>query len=106
MADLLASPGLERHRGDLLEITLEDQDYVFDATHRLRQRFPGLLSVLRPELAAGGEGSFSARVAGAGGDDLALFRAFVEAVAGAPPEEAQVACFSSAVDAVAARERG
>jgi len=105
MADLLSRPDLERHRGDLLEVTLEDEDYVFDAMHRLRQRFPHVLSVVRPELTAGGEGTFSARVAGAGGDDLMLFRAFVEAVAGAPPDEAQVACFSSALDAVARKER-
>ena len=85
MADLLTRPDLERHRGDLLEITLEDEDYVFDALHRLRQRFPHVLSVVRPELDRRRRGTFSARVAGAGGDDLMLFRAFVEAVAGAPP---------------------
>ena len=105
MSDLLGRPDLERHRGDLLEVTLEDEAYVFDAMHRLRQRFPHVLSVVRPELTAGGAGTFSARVAGAGGDDLMLFRAFVEAVAGAPPDEAQVACFSSALDAVATKER-
>jgi len=105
IGDLLGRPDLERHRGDLLEVTLEDEGYVFDALHRLRQRFPHVLSVVRAELAGGGEGTFAARVGGAGGDDLALFRAFFETVAGGEPGEAQVACFARALDAVAGRER-
>ncbi len=105
LADLLARPGLDRHRGDLVEATLEDQGYVFDARHRLQVRFPHVLNVRRTELLAGGEGTYVSRVGAAGGDDLALFRVFFETVAGAPPGEAQAACFAAAVEAVAARER-
>ncbi|MBK9516346.1 MAG: exonuclease SbcCD subunit D [Anaeromyxobacter sp.] len=103
--ELLRRPDLEPRRGDLLEVTLDDPGYVFDALHRLRARFPNVLSVIRSELSAGGEGSFAERVGGAGHDDLALFRSFVETVAGGPPDAAQEACFAAALDAVTGRER-
>ncbi len=103
--DLLRRPDLEPRRGDLLEVTLDDPGYVFDALYRLRARFPHVLSVIPAQLSAGGEGSFAERVGGAGNDDLALFRAFVETVAGAPPDAAQEACFAAALDQVAGKER-
>jgi exonuclease SbcD len=105
LAGLLERPDLVRHQGDLVEATLEDHGYVFDARHRLQARFPHLLNVLRLELQGGGEGTFASRVAGAGTDDLALFRAFLETVVDAPPSEAEAACFASAVEAVDAKER-
>jgi hypothetical protein len=46
-----------------------------------------------------------ARVAGAAGDDQALFRAFLETVIGTPPTGPQAACFADAVEAVARKER-
>lgn len=104
--ELLGRADLARHRGDLLEVTLDDPGYVFDALHRLRERFPHVLSVVRAPLLGGGEGTFAARVGGAGQDDLALFRAFWETVAGGAPGDAQEACFARALDAVAGRERG
>jgi exonuclease SbcD len=103
--DLLARPDLARHRGDLVEVTLEDTDYVFEARARLQARFPHVMNVRRKAVAPAGEAEFMAQVAGAAGDDQALFRAFLKHVNGSPPSDAEAACFVEAVDAVAARER-
>jgi exonuclease SbcD len=105
IADLLVRPDLARHQGDLLEVTLEDEGYVVDARSKLQARFPHVLNVRRTALAPGGEGSFMTRVAGAAGDDQALFRAFLETVISTPPTGSQAACFADAVDAVARKER-
>ena len=105
LAALLEDPALARHQGALVEATLDDPGYVFDARHRLQERFAHVLSVLRPALLPGGEGTFAARVAGAGGDDLALFDAFMATVSGGPPGPGEAACFAAALDAVAGRER-
>ena len=105
IADLLARPELDVHRGCLLEVTLEDEGYVVDARSKLQARFPHVLNVRRTTLTPGGEGTFMSRVAGAAGDDQALFRAFLETVAGIAPGEAEAACFADAVDAVARKER-
>ncbi len=105
IADLLSRPDLARHQADLVEATLEDTDYVFDARARLQARFPHVMNVRRTAAAPGGEAEFMARVAGAAGDDQALFRAFLSHVNGSPPTDAEAACFAAAVDAVAARER-
>jgi DNA repair protein SbcD/Mre11 len=105
MADLLARPDLARHAGDLVEATLEDEGYVVDARLKLQERFPHVLNVRRMEFTPGGGGSFASRVAGAAGDDQALFRAFLEDVIGAPPSEPQAACFADAVETVARKER-
>jgi exonuclease SbcD len=105
LPDLLARPDLAVHQGDLLEVTLEDEGYVVDARSRLQVRFPHVLNVRRTALTPGGEGTFMTRVAGAAGDDQALFRAFLETVAGVPPTGPQSACFADAVEAVARKER-
>ena len=106
MADLLSNPDHERHRGALVEATLEDVGYILDARGKLQRRFPHVLNVVRGPQAGGGAGSYSSRVAGAGGDDRALFRAFLETVADAAPTEAEAACFAAALDAVEKKERG
>ena len=105
ITDLLARPDLDRHRGDLVEVTLEDRDYVFDARARLQARFPHVMNVRRIATAPAGEAEFMSQVAGAAGDDQALFRAFLRKVSGSPPTEAEAACFASAVQAVGQRER-
>jgi exonuclease SbcD len=104
LADLLARPELERHRRDLLEVTLDDAGYVFDAKHRLEARFSHVLNVLRAELVPGGEGAFARRVEAAGRDDAKLFRAFFETVAGGAPTAPQEAVFAEAIAAVERRE--
>jgi exonuclease SbcD len=106
LQQLLADPAHERHRGDLVEATLDDSGYVLDARGKLQQRFPFVLNVVRRALQPGGAGSYSARVAGAGGDDRALFEAFLETVAGQKPTAAEAACFAGALDAVERKERG
>jgi exonuclease SbcD len=100
MSELLTRPDLDRHRPDLLEITLTDDGYVFDAKHRLEARFAHVLNVVRDDLCAGGVGTFTERVEGAGRDDAQLFRAFFEAVAGGPPAGEQQAAFAAALAAV------
>ncbi len=106
LADLLSNPAHEPHRGALVEATLEDPGYVLDARAKLQARFPHVLNVVRRALAPGGAGSYASRVAGAAGNDQALFAAFLETVAGHEPTAEQAACFAGALDAVEKRERG
>ncbi len=106
LADLLSNPAHEPHRGALVEATLEDPGYVLDARGKLQARFPHVLNVVRRALAPGGAGSYASRVAGAAGNDQALFEAFLETVAGQKPTPDQAACFSAALEAVEKRERG
>jgi exonuclease SbcD len=106
LAELLRRPELDRHRGDLLEVTLDDPDYVLDAKARLAARFPHVLNVVRRELAAApGEGAFGERVAGAGQDDLKLFEAFFETVAGALPGPEHRQAFADALAELDRKER-
>jgi exonuclease SbcD len=106
LAELLARPDLEAHRGDLVEATLDDPGYVLDARRRLQDRFPHVLNVVRSALsAAPAQGSFGERVAGAGRDDLKLFESFFERVTGAVagPEHRQV--LAEALSEISRKER-
>lgn len=103
--DLLAKPEFERFRGDLLEVTLEDDGYVLDARNRLEARFPYVAEVKRARLETVGDGQFVARVRGAAGDDHALFKAFVETVSGAAPTAEQAGCFAATVEELDRKER-
>ena len=103
--ELLARRELAQFEGALVEATLDDEGYVLDAKSRLQARFPHVLSVVRRSLSPGGEGTFARRVASAGGDDLKLFDAFFETVAGAAPGGEQRAVFADALAAVVRRER-
>ncbi len=103
---LLRREDLEAHRGDLLEATLEDEGYVLDAKRRLQERFPHVVSVVRRELvAAPGQGSFGAQVAGAGHDDLKLFESFFNQVTGALPGPAHREVFTAALAELDRKER-
>ncbi len=102
---LLHQPELSRHEHDLVEATLEDEGYVLDAKHRLQARFPHVLSVVRGALAPGGEGRFASRVQAAQGDDLELFDAFFETVAGATPGPGHREAFAEALASLHRRER-
>jgi exonuclease SbcD len=107
LQDLLTRADLERHRGDLVEATLDDRDYVVEAKRRLQARFPHVVSVVRSELALPTAGtSFSRQVAGAGRDDLKLFESFFRTVAGAEPGPEHHAVFTEALAAVERQERG
>ncbi|WP_242341395.1 exonuclease SbcCD subunit D [Anaeromyxobacter sp. SG66] len=103
--ELLRRPELAAFERALVEVTLRDEGYVFDAKHRLQARFAHVLNVLREDLAGGGEGTFAARVDGAGGDDLRLFEAFFETVAGATPGPEHREIFAGALAEVVRRER-
>lgn len=102
LSELLGDPALERHRVDLVQATLTDPGYVLDAVGKLRQRFPGVLEVQRAELAvAPVEGTFAARLAAAGGDDMRLFEGFFADMTGGPPGEEERTLFQEAFDEVA-----
>jgi exonuclease SbcD len=106
LADLLADPAHEPHRGHLLEVTLDDEGYVLDAKRKLQERFPHVVSVRRRELElALGQGQYARTVADAGQDDLKLFEAYFKVVAGAPPSEAELAVFREALQALDRKER-
>jgi DNA repair protein SbcD/Mre11 len=104
MEDLLARPDLARHERDLVEVTLEDPGYVFDAENRLQRRFLHVLNVTRRDLAAGGEGTFARRVGGAGNDDHKLFASFFESVTGSGPSPGEAEAFAEALAEVRRRE--
>jgi exonuclease SbcD len=95
--DLLARPGLEAHARDLVEATLLDEGYVFDAKRKLERRFSHVLAVLRGGLAAGPAGEFGALVDGAERDDGRLFEEFFRTVAGAAPSAPERAVFNAAL---------
>jgi exonuclease SbcD len=105
LAELLARPELARHARDLVEVTLHDEGYVFEAKRRLEARFAHVLNVVRKDAGAGGRGTFAERVEGAGRDDLRLFEAFFETVTGALPGPEHRAIFSGALATVERRER-
>jgi exonuclease SbcD len=105
LAELLARPELARHARDLVEVTLHDEGYVFEAKRRLEARFAHVLNVVRKEAGAGGRGTFAERVEGAGRDDLRLFEAFFETVTGALPGPEHRTIFSAALATVERRER-
>jgi exonuclease SbcD len=95
--DLLARPELKAHERDLVEATLLDEGYVFDAKRKLERRFAHVLAVLRPGAAAGPAGEFAARVDGAEKDDGRLFEEFFKTVAGGPPTAPERAVFDAAL---------
>jgi DNA repair protein SbcD/Mre11 len=106
LADLLRRKDLERHVKDLVEVTLEDKDYVLDAKNRLEARFDHVLNVVRLELAgAPGQGAFRQQVAGAGHDDVKLFEAFFERVTGALPGPEHRQVFTDALAEIDRKER-
>ena len=105
IAQLLSDAGLARHEGSYVEATLTDAGYVVDARAKLQERFPHLLNVRRTSVELGASGQYASRLAGTAGNDAALFRAFVEYVAGAPPDGAQEASFAAVVEEVARKER-
>ena len=105
LEELLRRPELAAYERALLEVTLTDDGYVFEAKRRLESRFAHVLNVVRKDLTAGGEGTFAARVDRAGGDDLKLFEAFFETVAGATPGPEHREVFAGALAEVVRKER-
>jgi DNA repair protein SbcD/Mre11 len=99
LKQLLADPSLERHRGDLVEATLEDEGYVVNARQKLLQRFDHVLNVVRANLGGSVPGRFAGVVNAAAQDDLELFRAFFGLVADQPPGAAREQVFGSALEA-------
>ncbi|ABS26347.1 nuclease SbcCD, D subunit [Anaeromyxobacter sp. Fw109-5] len=103
--ELLRRRDLAPFERALVEVTLADEGYVFDAKNRLQARFAHVLNVLRKDLEGGGDGTFASRVDGAGGDDLKLFEAFFETVAGATPGPEHREVFAGALAEIARKER-
>jgi len=106
LEELLRREDLDRHAQDLVEVTLDDPDYVLDAKRRLQARFAHVLNVVRRELAPRpGEGAFGQQVAGAGKDDLKLFESFFDTVTGALPGPEHRTVFTDALAELARTER-
>jgi exonuclease SbcD len=106
LRELLRREDLARHEQDLVEVTLDDPDYVLDAKHRLQARFAHVLNVVRRELSVTpGEGAFGQQVAGAGKDDLKLFESFFETVTGALPGPEHRTVFTDALAQLERTER-
>ena len=103
--ELLRREDLARHAGDLVEATLDDPGYVVDAKAKLQRRFRHVVNVVRAALVPGDEGEFAREVAGAGGDDQKLFRAFFERVAGGVPAPELQEVFAAALREVQRKER-
>jgi DNA repair protein SbcD/Mre11 len=106
LRELLTREDLARHERDLVEVTLEDPDYVLDAKHRLQARFRHVLNVVRRELAVTArEGAFGRQVADAGKDDLKLFESFFDTVTGALPGPEHRKIFTDALADLDRKER-
>ena len=95
---LLARPDLARHERDLVEATLDDEGYVFDAKNRLQRRFAHVLNVVRRDLAPGGGGAFARQVAHAGNDDRLLFETFFRNVTGEAPSVEEARLYAQALE--------
>lgn len=103
MADLMNGPADDASKEDYLEVTLLDEGPVLDAIGRLRERYPNVLSIKRPDAA-------DAAAAGDRPDvrtmkDVELFRAFYAHVTGAELTEGQESAFVSIVDDMNAEQR-
>jgi DNA repair protein SbcD/Mre11 len=98
--DLLRRPDLAPHERSLVEATLDDAGYVYDARARLQKRFAHVLNVRRGGLAPGTVGEFARQVADAGSDDRRLFETFFRAVTEAPPTGEEARLYAQALDDV------
>jgi exonuclease SbcD len=103
MSDLLQGPQDGKSKDDYLEVTLLDDGPVLDAIGKLRDVYPNVLSIRRPERS----------MKGAAGDrpdvrkmsDVALFKSFYQHVCGEKPSDEQEATFVRVVEDMQRRER-
>jgi len=104
MADLLKGPNDRQSRDDYLEITVLDEGPVLDAIGRLREVYPNVMNIRRPERAM--SGTLGDRPDIRGKTAVQLFSSFYNHVSGEELNDQQQAAFVSVADAVASADRG
>lgn len=105
MADLLCGATDVGPKDDYLEVMLLDAGPVLDAMGRLRDCYPNVLHVRRPEQQAGEGTAASDRPNVRAMDDAQLFKAFYAHVTNAELSGEQEAAFVQIVDELRRRER-
>jgi exonuclease SbcD len=104
MADLLMDPPEGECKDDYLEVLLLDAGPVLDAMGRLREVYPNVLHIRRPEHdAAAAQPSDRPNVRTM--DDAQLFRAFYAHVTNTELSAEQEEAFTTIVDELRRRER-
>jgi exonuclease SbcD len=104
MSDLLAGPPAGESRDDYLEVLLLDDGPVLDAMGRLREVYPNVLHIRRPEHEPGAAQA-SDRPNVRTMDDAQLFRAFYAHVTNNELTAGQEEAFATIVDELRRRER-
>jgi len=104
MSELLAGPQNGESREDYLMVTLEDTGAILDAMGKLREVYPNILHLERPDLFEGG------KLRGPAGDhrrlsERDLFSSFFEQVTGDPLSDGQSRAFAETVETLYRRER-
>jgi DNA repair protein SbcD/Mre11 len=100
--ELLKGPADGVAKDDYLEVMLLDEGQVVDAIGRLREVYPNVMSIRRPEsTGAGSEDRPNVRTS----SDIDLFKRFFQNVTGGELTAPQQAAFVATVDALAAAER-
>jgi DNA repair protein SbcD/Mre11 len=102
--DLLQNPDDYGPRDDYLMANLLDEGAVYDAMGRLRDVFPNLMHLERPNLFAGEQRERSVSDI-AGKDDLELFNDFMQAMTGREMTEDQTKAFVAVAEGVRREER-
>jgi exonuclease SbcD len=104
MADLLTGPADGASKDDYLEVMITDPGPVLDAMGRLREVYPNVLHIRRPEHERGAaEASDRPNVRAM--DDAQLFKAFYTHVTGGDLTSEQESAFVQIVDELRRRER-
>jgi DNA repair protein SbcD/Mre11 len=104
MAELLKDPAEGESKDDYLEVMLTDAGPVLDAMGRLREVYPNVLHIRRPEHEPGAAQA-SDRPNVRTMDDAQLFKAFYTHVTGNAMTTDQEAAFVQIVDELRLRER-
>ncbi|MDD4767502.1 MAG: exonuclease SbcCD subunit D [Desulfotomaculaceae bacterium] len=102
--DILSGPASGESRDDYIMVTLRDTGPIMDAIGKLRQVYPNVLHLERPDLTAGGQ------LRGPGGDhrrlnETELFSSFFAQVTGTPLSVAQNKAFAETLEKFYRQER-
>ena len=104
MADLLSGPTGGKSKDDYLEVMLLDDGPVLDAIGKLRDVYPNVLSIRRPERAAQ-DGAAGDRPDVRKMSDVALFQSFYKHVSGEDLTAEQEGAFVKVVEDMQRKER-